>query len=43
MGMHWELLPMACPGKNQQEVLAENQSVGKRQGPQELREPVVEP
>jgi len=43
VGMHREPLPMACPRENQQEVLAESQSVGKRQGPQEPKEPVVEP
>jgi len=30
MGMHRELLPMACPRENQQKVLAKRQSVGKR-------------
>jgi len=35
VGMHRELLPMACPRENQQEVLAESQSVRKRQGLQE--------
>jgi len=30
VGMHRELLPMACPRENQQKVLAESQSVGKR-------------
>jgi len=42
VGIHRELLPMACPRENQQEVLAESQSVGKRQSPQEPKEPVVE-
>ena len=37
-----EPLPIACPRKNQQKVLAESQSVGKRQGPQEPKKPVVE-
>jgi len=43
VGMHREPLPMACPRENQQEVLAKSQSVGKRQGPWDQREPVVEP
>jgi len=30
MGMHRELLPMACLKENQQEILAESQSVGKK-------------
>ena len=33
--VHWELLPMACPRQNQQEVLAENWTVRKKQDPQE--------
>jgi len=36
-------LPMTCPRENQQKVLAKNQSIGKRQGPQDQREPVVKP
>jgi len=32
---------MAYLKENQQEILAENQSVGKRQGPQDQREPVI--
>jgi len=43
VGVHRESLPMACLRENQQEVLAKSQSVGKRQGPQDQREPVVEP
>ena len=43
VGMHRELLPMACPRENQQKALAKSQSVGKRQGLQDQREPVVEP
>jgi len=43
MGMHRESLPMTCPRENQQKILAKNQSVRKRQGPQELKEPVIEP
>jgi len=43
MGMHREPLPMACPRKNQQKVLAKNQLVGKRQDPQEPKEPVIKP
>ena len=35
VGMYRELLPMACLRENQQKVLAKNQSVGKRQGPQD--------
>jgi len=35
MGMHRELLPIACPRENQQKVLAESQSVRKRQSPQD--------
>jgi len=42
VGMHRELLPMAYLKENQQKVLAESQSVGKRQGPQEPKKPVVE-
>ena len=34
---------MTCPRENQQEVLAKSQLVGKRQGPQDQKEPVVEP
>jgi len=33
---------MACLRENWQEVLAKNQTVGKRQGPQNQREPVIE-
>ena len=43
VGMHRELLPMACPKENWQEVLAESQLVGKRQDPQDQKESVVEP
>ena len=43
MGMHRELLPMTCPRENWQKVLAKSQSVGKKWGPQDQREPVVEP
>jgi len=43
MGMHRELLPMACSRENQQEVLAKSQSVGKRQSLQNQKEPVIEP
>jgi len=43
MGMHRELLPMACPRENWQEVLAKSQLIGKRQGPQDQKKPVVEP
>jgi len=43
MGMYRELLPMACPRENQQEVLTKSQSVRKRQSPQDQREPVIEP
>jgi len=35
VGMHRELLPMACPRENWQEVLAKSQLVGKRQDPQD--------
>jgi len=35
MGMHKELLPIAYLKENQQEVLTESQSVGKRQSLQE--------
>jgi len=35
MGMHRESLPMICPRENQQKILAESQSVGKRQSPQD--------
>ena len=35
MGMYRELLPMACPRENQQEVLAESQLIRKRQSPQD--------
>jgi len=35
VGMHRELLPMACPRENQQEILAKSQSIEKRQDPQE--------
>ena len=43
MGMHRELLPMAYLRENQQKALAKSQSIGKRQNPQEQKEPVVEP
>ena len=44
MGMHKELLPIACPRKDQQEILAKDQqSVRKKGSPQNLREPVIEP
>ena len=43
VGIYKELLPMACLRENQQKALAKNQLVGKRQSPQEQREPVVEP
>jgi len=43
MGMHKEPLPMACLRENQQKALAKSQLIGKRQGPQDQREPVVEP
>jgi len=43
VGMYQEPLPMACPRENQQKVLAKSWSVRKRQGPQDWKEPVVEP
>ena len=43
MGMHREPLPMTCPRENQQEVLTKSQSVRKRQGPQDQREPIIKP
>ena len=33
MGMHKELLPMACLRQNWQEALTESQIIGKKQGP----------
>ena len=43
VGVYREPLPMACPRQNWQKVLAESQTVGKKQDPQDQREPVVEP
>jgi len=43
VGVYRELLPMACLRENQQKVLAESQSIRKRQGPQEQKKPVIEP
>ena len=41
--VYGELLPMACLRQNQQKVLAKSQTVRKKQGPQDQREPVIEP
>ena len=38
-----KLLPMACLRQSQQKVLAKSWIIGKRQGPQDQKEPVVKP
>ena len=43
VGIYKKLLPMACPRKNQQKILTEDQSVRKRESPQNQREPVIKP
>ena len=43
IGMYKKPLPMACSRQSQQKALAKSQIIGKRQGPQDQREPVVEP